>query len=109
MNHKNTFPVLLVHGGAWAIPDEVVEEHLRGVREAQAKGWSILEKGGSALDAVEETVASMEEDEVFDAGCDEGSVPVCPRLAMEIVRRNPDSKFLNFIYQSLFSGLRRRR
>ncbi len=68
MNHKNTFPVLLVHGGAWAIPDDVVEEHLRGVREAQAKGWSILEKGGSALDAVEETVASMEEDEVFDAG-----------------------------------------
>src|SRR3954466_2756943 len=61
-------PVLLVHGGAWAIPDDVVEDHLRGVREAQAVGWKILEKGGSALDAVEETVASMEEDEVFDAG-----------------------------------------
>src|SRR3954470_767322 len=61
-------PVLLVHGGAWAIPDDVVEDHLRGVREAQIAGWKILEKGGSALDAVEETVASMEEDEVFDAG-----------------------------------------
>jgi beta-aspartyl-peptidase (threonine type) len=61
-------PVLLVHGGAWAIPDDVVEDHLRGVREAQAKGWSILEQGGTALDAVEETVAFMEEDEVFDAG-----------------------------------------
>ncbi len=68
MSQENKNPVLLVHGGAWAIPDEVVEDHLRGVREAQAVGWKILDKGGSALDAVEETVASMEEDEVFDAG-----------------------------------------
>ena len=51
--------MIVVHGGAWAIPDGVVEEHLRGVREAQAKGWSILDKGGSALDAVEETVISF--------------------------------------------------
>ena len=68
MSQENKNPVLLVHGGAWAIPDDVVEDHLRGVREAQAVGWKIIEKGGSALDAVEETVASMEEDEVFDAG-----------------------------------------
>jgi len=61
-------PVLLVHGGAWAIPDEMVEAHLDGVRTAMAAGWSVLDKGGSALDAVEEAVVIMENDEAFDAG-----------------------------------------
>lgn len=64
----NNSPVLLVHGGAWAIPDEMVEAHLRGVRAAAAAGWRALERGGSALDAVEEAVAVMEEDDTFDAG-----------------------------------------
>jgi beta-aspartyl-peptidase (threonine type) len=61
-------PVLLVHGGAWAIPDDMVEAHLNGVRQAIATGWAVLEKGGSALDAVEEAVVIMEDDEAFDAG-----------------------------------------
>jgi beta-aspartyl-peptidase (threonine type) len=63
-----TNPVLVVHGGAWAIPDDMVEAHLNGVRNAAAAGWRVLEKGGSALDAVEETVVVMEDDETFDAG-----------------------------------------
>ena len=46
----------------------MVEDHLRGVRAAVATGWSVLERGGSALDAIEEAVVVMEEDEVFDAG-----------------------------------------
>lgn len=61
-------PVLVVHGGAWAIPDDMVEAHLRGVRNALAAGWRALNKGGSALDAVEEAVVVMEDDETFDAG-----------------------------------------
>lgn len=61
-------PVLIVHGGAWAIPDDMVEAHLSGVRKAIATGWAVLEKGGSALDAVEEAVVVMEDDEAFDAG-----------------------------------------
>ncbi len=61
-------PVLLVHGGAWAIPDDAVEAHLNGVRKALAAGWAALEKGGSALDAVETAVAALEDDETFDAG-----------------------------------------
>jgi L-asparaginase / beta-aspartyl-peptidase len=61
-------PVLLVHGGAWSIPDDMVEVHLKGVRNAVAAGWSILERGGSAVDAVEEAVVIMEDDEAFDAG-----------------------------------------
>ena len=63
-----TTPVLLVHGGAWAIPDDMVEAHLNGVRNAIAAGWGILERGGSALDAVEAAVVIMEDDEAFDAG-----------------------------------------
>ncbi|HEY6302825.1 MAG TPA: isoaspartyl peptidase/L-asparaginase [Terriglobales bacterium] len=61
-------PVLVVHGGAWAIPDDMVEAHLNGVRNACAAGWRVLGRGGSALDAVEETVVVLEDDETFDAG-----------------------------------------
>ena len=61
-------PVLLVHGGAWAMPDDVVENHRRGVQQALRIGWEILNSGGSALKAVEEAVVVMEDDDTFDAG-----------------------------------------
>ncbi|MFZ1916281.1 MAG: isoaspartyl peptidase/L-asparaginase [Terriglobales bacterium] len=61
-------PILVVHGGAWAIPDDMVEAHLNGVRSAAAAGWHVLERGGPALDAVEEAVVVLEDDETFDAG-----------------------------------------
>jgi L-asparaginase / beta-aspartyl-peptidase len=63
-----TNPVLVVHGGAWDIPDDMVDAHLNGVRNASATGWRVLERGGSALDAVEEAVVILEDDETFDAG-----------------------------------------
>jgi L-asparaginase / beta-aspartyl-peptidase len=63
-----TNPVLLIHGGAWAIPDDLVDAHLNGVKNAIANGWRVLEKGGSALDAAEEAVVVMEDDAAFDAG-----------------------------------------
>jgi beta-aspartyl-peptidase (threonine type) len=63
-----TNPILVVHGGAWAIPDDMVEAHLNGVRNAAAAGWRTFERGGSALDAVEEAVVVLEDDETFDAG-----------------------------------------
>jgi len=61
-------PVLLVHGGAWAIPDDMVDAHLNGVRQALAAGWKVLERGGSSVDAVEAAIVVMEDDETFDAG-----------------------------------------
>jgi L-asparaginase / beta-aspartyl-peptidase len=61
-------PVIIAHGGAWAIPEDLAEAHVNGVREAAATGWHVLETGGSALDAVEEAVVVMEDDETFDAG-----------------------------------------
>jgi L-asparaginase / beta-aspartyl-peptidase len=59
---------LIVHGGAWAIPDEYVEPHIAGCRAALSKGWAILSAGGSALDAVEAAVCLLEDDPTFDAG-----------------------------------------
>lgn len=60
-------PVLVVHGGAWAMPDDVVDDHRRGVQNALRVGWEILASGGSALKAVEEAVVVMEDDDTFDA------------------------------------------
>lgn len=63
-----TDPVLVVHGGAWAMPDDMVEAHIQGARNALQAGWRVLDGGGSALDAVEEAVVIMEDDDTFDAG-----------------------------------------
>jgi L-asparaginase / beta-aspartyl-peptidase len=59
---------LVLHGGAWDIPDDLVEPHRVGIRTALVTGWEILKKGGSALDAVEVSIRVMEDDETFDAG-----------------------------------------
>ena len=50
------------------MPDDMVDAHIRGVTNALAAGWRVLERGGSSLDAVEEAVVIMEDDETFDAG-----------------------------------------
>src|SRR3979490_2962764 len=63
-----TQPVLLIHGGAWAMPDDAVAAHEDGIANALAGGYALLEKGASAVDAVEAAVAVMEDDETFDAG-----------------------------------------
>jgi L-asparaginase / beta-aspartyl-peptidase len=61
-------PTLLVHGGAWAIPAEMAEDHERGVSAALAAGYAVLERGGTATDAVEAAVTVLEDDPTFDAG-----------------------------------------
>jgi len=50
------------------MPDSMVEAHIQGVRNAIAAGWRVLARGGAALDAVEEAVVIMEDDDTFDAG-----------------------------------------
>ncbi len=59
---------LIVHGGAWDIPDAEVEAHRKGCLTALKIGWKILKNGGSAIDAVEQTIRQLEDDETFDAG-----------------------------------------
>ena len=59
---------LIVHGGAWNIPDQFVEAHRLGCARALETGWNILSAGGSAVDAIEQVIRSMEDDGTFDAG-----------------------------------------
>lgn len=61
-------PRIIVHGGAWAIPDELVEAHREGCRRAVEVGLAAFARGGDAADAVEAAVRVMEDDEIFDAG-----------------------------------------
>ena len=61
-------PVLLIHGGAWAMPDDAIAAHENGIAAALRAGYALLEQGASAVDAVEAAVAVMEDDETFDAG-----------------------------------------
>ena len=50
------------------MPDGEVAAHEHGIRAALDAGYAVLERGGSALDAVEAAVVVMEDDETFDAG-----------------------------------------
>ena len=61
-------PSLIVHGGAWDIPDEAIDACKAGCHRALAAGWSILSRSGAALDAIEAAIMVLEDDPVFDAG-----------------------------------------
>uniref|UniRef100_A0A3P9IUY0 Isoaspartyl peptidase/L-asparaginase n=1 Tax=Oryzias latipes TaxID=8090 RepID=A0A3P9IUY0_ORYLA len=60
--------VLVVHGGAWAIPDELAKASVDGVKAAARKGSVVLRDDGRALDAVEAAVKALEDNMVFNAG-----------------------------------------
>ncbi|MEL6865203.1 MAG: isoaspartyl peptidase/L-asparaginase [Bacteroidota bacterium] len=59
---------IIVHGGAWDIPDAYVANHIQGVHAAITQVYPLLVKGLSALDAVEAAVNILEADPTFDAG-----------------------------------------
>jgi len=64
---------LVVHGGAGVIEradatPETEERYRAALREAVGIGGGILERGGSALDAVTATIAYLEDHELFNAG-----------------------------------------
>jgi beta-aspartyl-peptidase (threonine type) len=61
-------PSLIVHGGAWNIPDAAVADCRTGCLDALAAGWATLSRGGRALDAVESAIRVLEDHPVFDAG-----------------------------------------
>ena len=60
--------VIVIHGGAWAVPDSLARNSRQGVRTAALTGHKILRGGGSALDAVTQAVKTLEDDPAFDAG-----------------------------------------
>lgn len=60
--------MILVHGGAGTISESSYPGKYRGSKQAVRLGYEVLSSGGSALDAVEMAVKSMELDENFNAG-----------------------------------------
>ena len=56
---SGTEPVLIVHGGAWAVPDHLAAASRRGVREAAITGHRVLKEGGTAIEAVIASVKVM--------------------------------------------------
>src|SRR5215470_16990701 len=59
---------IVVHGGAWSIPEEARGAHRAGCLAAAERGFSLLEAGGSAVDAVVAAIELLEDDPTFDAG-----------------------------------------
>lgn len=68
---------LAIHGGAGTLvkgmmTTELETRYKKDLKEALQRGYTLLEKGGSAIDAVEESVKSLEDSPLFNAG--KGSV-----------------------------------
>ena len=59
---------IVVHGGAGQKPAGLPEAFQDGCKEAAVVGWRILQEGGSALDAVEAAVRSLEDNPIYNAG-----------------------------------------
>ena len=61
-------PALMVHAGAWDIPEREKDAHIKGVGRALRAGWDLLRGGGASLDAVIAAVRTMEDDSALNAG-----------------------------------------
>lgn len=63
---------IALHGGAGYYPkdapEQEVAQYMQSLDEALTIGTDILEKGGSAMDAVEATIRYLEDNELFNAG-----------------------------------------
>ena len=73
MQTNATKPGLVIHGGAGTIDrskmtPEKEKAHREGLENALKTGWEILQRGGTALDATEAAVRTMEDNPLFNAG-----------------------------------------
>jgi len=58
---------IIVHGGAKTISDDKRQANIDGCTAALEAGWAILQRGGSAKDAVEAAIRVLEDDPTFNA------------------------------------------
>ena len=69
-----TSPVIIVHGGAGKYTytvtgqEQLLDAAYKGVKDAARAGYDVLAVGGSALDAVQAAVCSLEDNPYFNAG-----------------------------------------
>jgi L-asparaginase / beta-aspartyl-peptidase len=73
---------IVIHGGAGPDADYIRENvggYKKGLQVSLSAGYKILEDGGSAIDAVEEAVGSLEGNDLFNAGCRAGKCMICIR------------------------------
>ncbi|WP_263786573.1 isoaspartyl peptidase/L-asparaginase family protein [Salinibacter grassmerensis] len=61
-------PLLLVHGGAWDIPDAALELHREGLGAVLEAGTSVLQGGTNALAGVTTATRALEAHGAFNAG-----------------------------------------
>jgi beta-aspartyl-peptidase (threonine type) len=64
---------LVIHGGAGNInpammTKEQEQQYNDGLKQALDKGYAVLEKGGSSMDAVVAAIAELEDNPIFNAG-----------------------------------------
>ena len=68
---------LAIHGGAGTIlksemSDEMEQKYISGLNQALSEGYNVLKNGGSAIEATQVAVCSLEDNALFNAG--KGSV-----------------------------------
>lgn len=61
-------PAIIVHGGCGRVGETSLNARGAGAKAAAEAGWKILRAGGSAVDAVEAAVVSLEDNPLFNAG-----------------------------------------
>ncbi len=61
-------PSLILHGGAGAQDPTLREARMQGLRRAFDAAWTVLQQGGSALDAAVRAVVELENEPAFNAG-----------------------------------------
>ena len=103
----NTFSIA-IHGGAGTLvkgmmTPELESRYKKALKIALEKGYAVLEKGGTAVDAVEEAVKLLEDSPLFNAG--KGSV-FTANETHEMDASIMDGKTLNAGAVSLISGIK---
>jgi beta-aspartyl-peptidase (threonine type) len=103
----NTFSIA-IHGGAGTLvkgmmTPELESQYKQALKSALDNGYLVLEKGGTAIDAVEEAVKLLEDSHLFNAG--KGSVFTATE-EHEMDASIMDGKTLNAGAVSLITGIK---
>ncbi len=61
-------PLLLVHGGAWDIPDAALESHREGLQSVLEAGTAAVQEEAEALAGVTTATRALEAHGAFNAG-----------------------------------------